>query len=96
MLNSAKHEIYHIHKCFKMPTSVGILTFISMINTTSESLKARKVFIFQHFNFYEQLKFHAHRVPTLFSISNSRTFPGKTGDFQGLINAKFQDFSRLN
>ena len=43
----------------KMPTIVGILTFISMINTTSENLKARKVFIFQHFSFYEQLKFHA-------------------------------------
>ena len=27
----------------KMPTGVGILTFISMINTTSESLEARKV-----------------------------------------------------
>ena len=27
----------------KMPTIVGILTVISMINTTSESLKARKV-----------------------------------------------------
>ena len=26
----------------KMPTIVGILTFISMINTTNESLKARK------------------------------------------------------
>ena len=44
----------------KMPTVVGILKFISMINTTSESLKARKVFIFQHIlNFYEQLKLHA-------------------------------------
>ena len=43
----------------KMPTIVGILAFISMINTTSESLKARKVlFIFHHFSFYEQLKFH--------------------------------------
>ena len=41
----------------KMPTIVDILTFISMINTT-ESLKARQVFIFQHFSFYEQLKFH--------------------------------------
>ena len=30
----------------KMPTIVGILTFISMINTTSKSLKARKVLIF--------------------------------------------------
>ena len=43
----------------KMPTIVGILTLISMINTTSESLKARNVFIFQHFSFYEHLKFHA-------------------------------------
>ena len=43
----------------KMPTNVGILTFVSMINKTYEHLKARKVFIFQHFSFYEQLKFHA-------------------------------------
>ena len=43
----------------KMPTIVGILTFISMINTTLESLKARKVFIFQQFSFDEQLEFHA-------------------------------------
>ena len=33
----------------KMPTIVDILTFMSMIHTTSEGLKARKVFIFQHF-----------------------------------------------
>ena len=44
----------------KMPTIVGILTFISMINTTSESWKARNVFIFQHFGFYEQWKLHTH------------------------------------
>ena len=37
----------------KVPTIVGILTFMSMINTTSESLKARKVYIFQHFKFCE-------------------------------------------
>ena len=43
----------------EMPTMVGILTFISRINTTSNSLEARKVFIFLHFSFYEQLKFHA-------------------------------------
>ena len=30
-----------------------------MIHTTLNSLKAREVFIFQHFSFYEQLKFHA-------------------------------------
>ena len=49
--------IMHIN--VKMPTIVGILTFISMINTKSESLKASKVFIFQHFSFYEKLKFCA-------------------------------------
>ena len=41
----------------KMPTTVGILTFISMINTTSERLKARYFFICRYFSFYEQLKF---------------------------------------
>ena len=46
-------------KKVKMPTIVGILTFISMINITSESLKARNIFIFLLFSFYEQLKFHA-------------------------------------
>ena len=43
----------------KMPTIVGILSFISKINTPSKSLKARKVFFFQHFCFNEQLKIHA-------------------------------------
>ena len=43
----------------KMPTIVGIFTFISMINTSSESLKARKVNISQCFSFYEPLSFHA-------------------------------------
>ena len=43
----------------KMPTVIGILTLISKVNITSESLRARKVFIFHHFCFYEQLKFPA-------------------------------------
>ena len=43
----------------KMPTIVGILTFKSMINTTSESFRARKILIFHQFRFYELLKFHA-------------------------------------
>ena len=43
----------------KMPTIVGILSFIRKINTLSEYLKARKIIIFQDFSFYEQLKFHA-------------------------------------
>ena len=40
----------------KMPTIVGILTFISMINTTSERLRARNFFVCRYFSFYEQLK----------------------------------------
>ena len=43
----------------EMPTIVGILTFISMMNTTSERLKARNFFICLCFSVYEQLKFHA-------------------------------------
>ena len=43
----------------KMPTIVDILTFISMINTISEKLKARNFFICRYFSFYEQLKFRA-------------------------------------
>ena len=43
----------------KMPTIVGILTFISMINTTSERLNTINFFICWYFSFYEQLKFRA-------------------------------------
>ena len=45
----------------KMPTDVGILTIISMINTTSESLrlKARNFFSCRYLSFYKQLKFLA-------------------------------------
>ena len=43
----------------KMPTIVGISTFISMINTTSERLKAINFFICQYVSFYEQFKFRA-------------------------------------
>ena len=42
-----------------MPTNVGILTFISMINTTSEKIKARNFRICLYFSFYEQLKYGA-------------------------------------
>ena len=40
VLNSTEHEMYNDDNV-KMPT------FISMINTTPERLKARKVFFFQ-------------------------------------------------
>ena len=65
----------------EVPTDVGILTFMSMINTTSQSLKARKFFIFQHFVFHEQLKFHAQlclgawSLPKIKSHSTVRKFP---------------------
>ena len=42
----------------KMPTIVA-LTFISMINTASERLKAINIFICRYFSFYKQLKFCA-------------------------------------
>ena len=43
----------------KMPTVVRILTFISKINTTNESLKAITNFILQHISFNQLLTFHA-------------------------------------
>ena len=43
----------------KMPTIVGILTFLSLIDTASERLIARNFFICRYFSFYEQLKFRA-------------------------------------
>ena len=43
----------------KMPTIVGILTFISMMNTTYERLKAINFFVSWYFSFHEQLKFRA-------------------------------------
>ena len=46
----------------KMPTIVGILTFIDMINTTSERLKARNFLICRYFSVYEQLKFRAQLI----------------------------------
>ena len=43
----------------KIPTIVGILTFISVINATSERLKARHFLFVGILVFYEQLKFRA-------------------------------------
>ena len=42
----------------KMPTIVGILTFISRINILSEYFKQEKL-SFRYFSFYELLKIHA-------------------------------------
>ena len=43
----------------KMPTIVGILKFISIINTRYERLNANKLFICLYLSFNDQLKFHA-------------------------------------
>ena len=37
--NSTENKIGHAYIYFKMPTIVGILTSISIMNTTSKSLK---------------------------------------------------------
>ena len=50
VLNSTEHEIYQAHKCY----NANINQHDKYI-TTSEHLKARKVFVFKHFRFYEQL-----------------------------------------
>ena len=41
----------------KMPTIVGILTFISRINTSYENLKSRNTYLFQHFAFNDSWNF---------------------------------------
>ena len=72
MLNSTEHELYNVDKLLvanyamlinvKIPTIENVWHFLkhfSVISTTSEVLKERKVFKFQPFSFYWQLKFHA-------------------------------------
>ena len=58
MLSSAEHEIYPAHKS-QNANNRWDFSFISLINTTSERLKASNFFICQYFSFYEQLKFRA-------------------------------------
>ena len=51
-LNSTQPSTKFTHLInVKMSTIVGSLTFISMINTTSERLKARNFFNFRYFSF---------------------------------------------
>ena len=69
---------FHLLINVKMPTTVGILTFISMINTTSERLKARNFFICPYFSFYELLKFRAQlswALKSLINLGASFSFP---------------------
>ena len=70
----------------QMPTIVGILTFISMINTISQKLKAINFFICRYFSVYEQWNF------VLSSVGHEKsfiTFKGPKDRFshnQNLIN----------
>ena len=43
----------------KVPTIVGILTFINRIDTPYKCIKQENPFIYRYFSFYEQLKFPA-------------------------------------
>ena len=54
MFNSTEHKVFLLINV-KMTTVVGILAFISRINTKSENFKATHIFIF--LAFFEQLKF---------------------------------------
>ena len=45
-----------------MLINVKMATFINMVNAQFKGSKARTVFIFQHFSFYEHLKFHAQLI----------------------------------
>ena len=52
---------------------LSLVWFISRINTISESLKAGNTYIFQHFGFYERLKFHAQLSCARKKLYNLRT-----------------------
>ena len=55
----------------KMPTNVGILTFISMINTRSESVEHEKVFLWNHCN---AIIFFPGRQRKWFGINEARDY----------------------
>ena len=57
-----------------MPTSVGILSFISMINIPFEGLKARNFVICRYFSLCEQLKFRAQLSWAWKPFSNLRAW----------------------
>ena len=57
-----------------MPTSVGILTFNSRKDTTSECYKQEKIFIFSILVFYEQSKFKAQLRVYIDGLENNYNF----------------------
>ena len=58
MLNSTEHEIFQLIS-FKMPTTVGILTFMSGKNSILGVSGPEKGQISRYFYTYVHLKFHA-------------------------------------
>ena len=81
-----------------MSTIVGILTFISMINTTSERLKAINFFICRYFSHYEQLKFRAQLSMKKFYNLGTwspgyKTFLMLTSTEHKIWDAENEDFS---
>ena len=63
-----------------------------MINTPSVSLKGRKVFVFQHLSFYEQLKFHAQL--SMKSFNTSRPPLSSTSEYdQEMLHSTIPDHS---
>ena len=52
----------------KMPTIVGILTFIGTINTIYDSFRVSNVFIFWYFIFNEQFEFQLSMIKVLYSL----------------------------
>ena len=61
----------------KMSTVVDILTFISMINTKSERLKARKFLICRYFTFYVELSMKKRFITS----GPDSNFPGGISHF---------------
>ena len=52
-LNLTEHNIYHAHKCVKMPILVGILKYISFKDALSvATFKSSNMFVFQYFSCY--------------------------------------------
>ena len=52
ILNSTEHEVYHAHKCW-------LFNIYKHDKYSIWELESKKVLSFQHYIFYEQLKFHA-------------------------------------
>ena len=74
-----------------MPTTVGILTFISRINTIFESLKARKNMFSAFQPFYKQLKFHAYKYICMLSMKNVENIEARIEHtHRSLIKAWYQ------